>query len=206
MKNILITVAFLCTSFVLCLLIQNTMRAPALIPAIFVLGTFLTSVITEGYTYGIVSALTSVIAVNYAFTFPFFKLNFTIPENLVSAIIMIVVSLITCALTIKLRRQEALKLDNGNVKIIKTPTGLDELIASVPIKFNKRYPDQEVAVDIPDMFIVIPMDAILIEPVIVNILAALPSWWHEYALHYATYGTAPTTGSYPAENLKQMDW
>ena len=242
MKNSLITAAILCACFVLCLLIQNTMQAPALIPAIFVLGTFLTSVITEGYTYGIASALTSVIAVNYAFTFPFFKFNFTIPENLVSAIIMIVVSLITCALTIKLRRQEALKLeserertranllravshdlrtplttiygsssamlenpdsftdaqkltmlrgiqedaqwlsrmvenllsitklDNGNIKIIKTPTVLDELIDSVLIKFNKRYPHQEVAVDIPDTFFTIPMDAILIEQVIVNIL------------------------------------
>lgn len=88
MKNSLITAAILCACFVLCLLIQNTMQAPALIPAIFVLGTFLTSVITEGYTYGIASALTSVIAVNYAFTFPFFKFNFTIPENLVSAIII----------------------------------------------------------------------------------------------------------------------
>ena len=46
------------------------------------------------------------------------------------------------------------KLDSGKVKIIKTPTVLDELIDSVILKFHKRYPDQEVEIDIPDEFVV----------------------------------------------------
>ena len=62
------------------------------------------------------------------------------------------------------------KLDSGKVKIIKTPTVLDELIDSVILKFHKRYPDQEVEIDIPDEFVVIPMDAILIQQVLINIL------------------------------------
>ena len=47
---------------------------------------------------------------------------------------------------------------------------LDELIDSVILKFHKRYPDQEVEIDIPDEFVVIPMDAILIQQVLINIL------------------------------------
>ena len=242
LKNISVTVGILCVSFLLCLAIQNIVQTQTLVPSIFVLGAFITSILTDGYAYGMTSALISVVAVNYAFTFPFFKFDITMPENVVSAVILIVVSLMTCALTTKLKRQDALKiesekertranllraishdlrtplttiygsssamlenpdsftpeqkakmlqgikedaqwlsrmvenllsitkLDNGNVKIFKTPTVLDELVDSVLIKFSKRYPEQKVKVDIPDVFISIPMDAILIEQVLVNIL------------------------------------
>jgi len=238
----LTTVIILCICFVLCLAIQYTFNHNALIPAIFVLGVFLTSVATQGYAYGIIAALTSVLAVNYAFTFPFFAFNFTIPENIISGIILLIVTIITCGLTAQIKRQEAIKaeserermianllravshdlrtplttiygsssallenysefseeqskqmlmgikedsqwlnrmvenllsitkLDAGNVKIIKSETVLDELIDSVLIKFAKRYPNQEVSVDIPEEFITIPMDAILIEQVAINLL------------------------------------
>ena len=62
------------------------------------------------------------------------------------------------------------RIDAGKVKLIKTPTVLEELIDSVILKFKKRYPDQKVEIDIPDELIMIPMDAILIEQVIINIL------------------------------------
>ncbi len=62
------------------------------------------------------------------------------------------------------------RLDSGQVKIIKTPTVLEELIDSVIVKFKKRYPTQSVELEIPDDVLIIPMDAILIEQVIVNIL------------------------------------
>ena len=38
------------------------------------------------------------------------------------------------------------------------------------LKFRKRYPEQEVSVSIPDEFISIPMDALLIEQVLSNLL------------------------------------
>ena len=62
------------------------------------------------------------------------------------------------------------RIDEGKIKIIKTPTVLDELIDSVMVKFHKRYPQQEVYLDLPEDIIIIPMDAILIEQVIVNLL------------------------------------
>jgi two-component system sensor histidine kinase KdpD len=53
---------------------------------------------------------------------------------------------------------------------LKTQTVLEELIDSVILKFKKRYPAQSVTLDIPDDIVLIPMDAILIEQVIINIL------------------------------------
>ncbi len=241
-KNTLITLVTLCLCFALCLALQYMFKNNTLISAIFVLGVFLISILTSQYIYGIISALLSVLAVNFAFTFPFFAFNFTIPENIISACILLVVTMLTCGLTAKVRHQETIKaesekermranllravshdlrtplttiygsssailenydnftdaqrkkmlkgisedsqwlsrmvenllsitrLDGGNVKIIKTETVLDELIDSVLIKFSKRYPNQTVNVDIPDDFVSIPMDAILIEQVLLNIL------------------------------------
>ena len=62
------------------------------------------------------------------------------------------------------------RIDSGNIKLLKTPTVLEELIDSVILKFKKRYPSQVVELDIPEELIIVPMDAILIEQVIVNIL------------------------------------
>lgn len=242
LKNFIITAGTLCIAFFLCLGIHSLFNTEALIPTVFVLAVLLISLFTRSYIYGVISALVSVLAVNYAFTFPFFKFDFTIQENLVSAIIMIIVALITCTLITKIRRQEAIKsetekekmranllraishdlrtplttiygsssiilenketiseelevqmlkgiqndaqwlvrmvenllsvtkIDGGNVKILKTPIVLDELIDSVIRKFRARYPKQPVKLQLPDEFVTIPMDAILIEQVIMNIL------------------------------------
>ena len=208
----------------------------------FIFAVFLISLLTNGYVYGIVAAFISMIAVNYAFTFPFFSINFMIPVNMISAIIMIVIAILTSTLTTQIKRHETMKaegekermranllravshdlrtplttiygsaatllenrdtleeeqqikilqgikedsewlvrmvenllsitrIDSGNVKIIKTPIVLEELIDSVIVKFRKRYPDFDITLDLPEDIVVIPMDAMLIEQVIVNIL------------------------------------
>lgn len=62
------------------------------------------------------------------------------------------------------------RLDGGRVKLIKTPTVLDELIDSAVLKFNKRYPGQPLLIDVPEDILVIPMDSLLIEQVLINLL------------------------------------
>ena len=232
----------LAVSFLLSLAIQSWLHTQTLIPAIFVLAVFLISLATQGYLPGIFSSLVSVLAVNYAFTFPYFKFNFTIPENLVSAVIMLIVTILASMLTTKMRRQEKAKaesekekmranllravshdlrtplttiygsssamidhydrlskeqqlkllremredsewlirmvenllsvtrINEDDIAVIKTPVALEELIDAVLVKFRKTYPHQEIRVEIPDEFVVIPMDAILIEQVIINLL------------------------------------
>ena len=62
------------------------------------------------------------------------------------------------------------RIDSGNVKLIKTPTVLDELIDSVVTKFSKRYPHQAITIDIPEDVVIIPMDPMLIQQVLINML------------------------------------
>ena len=242
LKNILVTAGILLISFVISLLLQHVFKVHEHITAVFISAVFLISLLTNGYVYGIVAAFISMIAVNYAFTFPFFSINFMIPVNMISAIIMIVIAILTSTLTTQIKRHEAMKaegekermranllravshdlrtplttiygsaatllenrdtleeeqqieilqgikedsewlvrmvenllsitrIDSGNVKIIKTPIVLEELIDSVIVKFRKRYPDFDITLDLPEDIVVIPMDAMLIEQVIVNIL------------------------------------
>lgn len=241
-KDSLITIVILCMAFALSLLFQYIFAVQEHITTVFVFAVFLISLLTKGYLYGILAAFIGTIAVNYAFAFPYFSLNFTIPVNLISGIVMIVIAILTSALTTKLKRHEATKaesekermranllravshdlrtplttiygssttllensatltdeqknniargikedsewlvrmvenllsitrIDSGQVKIIKTPTVLEELVDSVVLKFKKRYPAQKVEIEIPEEVVLIPMDAILIEQVIVNLL------------------------------------
>ncbi len=240
--NIFLTLSILMVFFLLCLGMTHIWKIQMIVPTVFTLAVFLISLITDGYIYGIIASMLSVLIQNFVFTYPYFAFNFTIPENMISAVIMLVVSVMTCALMTKVMQQEKVKaeidrekmranllravshdlrtplttiygsssaiidkyddlskeqvvgllrginedaqwlvgmvenllsvtkIDDNKVKIIKTDTVLEELIDSVLIRFKKRYPDQKVEVEIPDEFISIPMDAVLIEQVITNIL------------------------------------
>ena len=234
--NILLTLIILMVFFLLCLGMTHVFKIQSLVPAIFTLAVFLISLITDGYIYGIIASMLSVLIQNFVFTYPYFAFNFTIPENMISAVIMLAISVMTCALMTKVKAEidrekmranllravshdlrtplttiygsssaiidryddlskeqiinllgginedaqwlvgmvenllSVTKIDDSNVNIIKTETVLEELIDSVLIRFKKRYPKQKVLVEIPDEFIVIPMDAVLIEQVITNIL------------------------------------
>lgn len=62
------------------------------------------------------------------------------------------------------------RVGDHTFQINKTSTVLEELLESVLAKFKKRYPDQKVTVNMPDDFIMIPMEAMLIEQVLINLL------------------------------------
>lgn len=62
------------------------------------------------------------------------------------------------------------RIKEGQVKVNKTPELLEEVVSEAILKFKKRYPKSIVNVKIPDTFLMIPMDATLIEQVILNLL------------------------------------
>ena len=65
-------VGILILTFGIGLFLNDALQGNALIPSVFVLGVFLISVFTDGFVYGIIAAIVSMLAVNYAFTFPYF--------------------------------------------------------------------------------------------------------------------------------------
>ena len=236
------TLAILIVTFLISMLLQNVLEIDEHITTLFVFSVFIISLVTDGFLYGIAATITSVIAINYAFTFPYFHMDFSVKESIFSAIVMLIISFLTSTLTTKLKAWQAMKaeseaerlranllravshdlrtplttiygasssiidsherlseeqklrmtvsiredaqwliqmvenllsvtrIDTGSVHLIKTPTVLEELIDSVILKFKKRYPSQSITVDIPEELLLIPMDPMLIEQVLFNIL------------------------------------
>ena len=62
------------------------------------------------------------------------------------------------------------RIDAGDVELKKQDTVLEELVDALLVKFRKHYPGQKVQVSLPEEFLLIPMDAILIEQVLMNLL------------------------------------
>jgi len=211
-------------------------------PMIFVLGVFLVSWRTQGYLWGIAASLISVLAVNWAFTYPYWAFDLISPECISSAVVMLIVATMTGTLTTRLKQQEKLKADaekermRGNllravshdlrtpltsiygscsamienydvlnkqkqlqlltdiqtdaqwlnrmvenllsvtrvdadkVRLSKNSTVLEELIDALLVKFRKHYPEQKIHVQIPEEFVSIPMDVVLIQQVLMNLL------------------------------------
>lgn len=241
-KEAAFTFFMLLLAFILNMLILKSFDIRTLVPMIFVLAVFLISLNTQGYFWGITASLISVLAVNYVFTYPYYAFDLMTPECLSAAVVMLVVSIMTGALTTQLKQQEKIKaesdkermranllravshdlrtpltsiygassaiienydslnkpqqlkllgevredaewlirmvenllsvtrIDGQKVQVVKTPTVLEELIDIVLVKFRKRCPDQNIIIEIPDEFVSIPMDAMLIEQVLINIL------------------------------------
>ena len=236
------TIVTLLVTFCTILFLQNLFDTRTLTPMIFVLGVFLVSWRTQGYFWGIAASLISVLAVNYAFTYPYWAFDLISPECIASAVVMLIVATMTGALTTRLKKQEKVKaeaetermrgnllravshdlrtpltaiygacsammenydtfsrekhlkmlagvsadaqwlvrmvenllsitrIDAGDVELKKQDTVLEELVDALLVKFRKHYPGQKVQVSLPEEFLLIPMDAILIEQVLMNLL------------------------------------
>lgn len=236
------TALILLSTFGVNLKMQELFRTQNMIPMVFVMGVFLVAWRTRGYFWGVTASLVSVLLMNYAFTYPIWAFDLISPECLSSAVVMLIVSTMTGALTTQLKHQEKTKaeaetermrgnllravshdlrtpltsiygacsamrdnfdgiprekhlkmlsdvcgdaqwlvrmvenllsitrLDHGQVRLNKRETVLEELIDVLLVKFRKHYPDSPVQVEIPESFVSIPMDAMLMEQVLMNLL------------------------------------
>ena len=59
---------------------------------------------------------------------------------------------------------------DGETRLITQPEAVEEIMASAAAKFRRRYPDFAVQVTAPDELLLVPMDATLMEQVLLNLL------------------------------------
>lgn len=62
------------------------------------------------------------------------------------------------------------KFQDGHLALKKAPEAVEEVIGAALGVLNKRAPEREIEVDIPDSLLLVPMDARLITQVLVNLL------------------------------------
>lgn len=212
------------------------------VPLIFVLVALVVSLCTEGYFYGILTAVTGVFTANYTFTYPYSQMDFTLSGYPLTFVTMLAVSLAVCTLATRLKRQEHLRresekekvranllraishdlrtpltsisgsisavldgnveneqqerelledarkdaewlyrmvenllsitkiTDDGMQSITKRDELLEEVLGEAAQKFRKHNPDVKLSVSAPKELLFVPMDAVLIEQVLINFL------------------------------------
>ena len=240
--NCLITAGILGIASGICFLLQQVVSTDNHVPLIFVLAVLFISRFTKGYVYGIVASVLAVFGVNFVFTQPYFKLDFTLTGYPLTFLAMLAVTICVSALTTQIKQQEQIRLEIEKEKMrgnllravshdIRTPltsivgsasavldnyniltddkkmeltrdikneaqwlirivenllsvtrihqdgasitTNLEvveEIVGSAVQKFGKRFPDVRIFVHVPDEVLLVPMDAILIEQVLVNLM------------------------------------
>ncbi len=241
-KDFLFTMFILIVIYFLGFYMQFVFETDTLVPTIFVLGVFFVSLQTEGYIWGVLASLASVILVNFTFTAPYFAIDLITPVNMFAALVMLLIAIMTSTLTTQIKQQEKIKaesekermrgnllravshdlrtpltsiygatsvimdnydslskerqmkllgeihedsqwlirmvenllsvtrIDDGVARVTKEDIVLEELVDAVLVKFHKHYPNQQLEIEMPEDFISIPMDAMLIEQVLINIL------------------------------------
>jgi len=247
--NCVVTVALLALATAMAVGFFHYGRNSASVAIMYVLAVMLIARYTDGYVPGIVASFISVICVNYVFTYPYMKLNFSLDGYPVTFIGMMVVASITSTLTTRfkkqsqiLRRQEKMLVETeketmranllravshdlrtpltsiigmadtylkggdimsdeektklvsgisedanwllnmvenllsvtrirvGDAKVNTTPEPLEEVVSEVVMRVRKRLPGIQVRVKVPDEFLMVPMDAVLIEQVLLNLI------------------------------------
>ena len=215
----------------------------------YTLALLLISRLTHGYVPGIAAALLSVFAVNYLFTYPYWKLNFMLDGYPVTFFCMMVVSVLTSMSASHMKKQarelaerekllaEAEKekmranllravshdlrtpltgiigasssyleneerltgqekremvrhigedadwllnmvenlltvtrISEGRASVNKSLEPVEEVMSEAVFRLKKRIPDANIRVLLPEEFIMIPMDAVLIEQVLMNLM------------------------------------
>ena len=226
-----------------CMLLHKIDHTSTYLSMIFILAVFLVSRFTNGYVYGIIASLVSIVIFNYFFTYPYYSINVTLAGYPITIICMLAVSIITSAMTTQIkthhivlleaemekRRSNLLRalshdlrtpltsilgassaiMDNDKnldradrlkllseiyddaqwlirmvenllsitridsdraAEIVKVDVAVEELVPEAVMKFQKRFPEQYVSVKVPSYLFMVPMDAMLIEQVLINLL------------------------------------
>lgn len=243
LKGWLIYLLAMLIASLLCIMLQHVSTSDVHVPIIFVLVVLVVSLLTDGYFYGILAALTSVIAVNYAFTSPYMQIDFTPYGYPLTFMTMLAVGVVISTLMTRVKQQEKLRLESEREKLranllrgmshdLRTPlTGisgsisavldneeyltreqkrellegakndadwlcqmvenllsvtrisdgpvsslqtqeeaLEEVIGAAVLSFRKRHPDIMVEVSVPDSVLMLPIDPVLIQQVMQNLL------------------------------------
>ena len=153
-KDALIFLVTMGVASFLCEILRAITTSDVHVPLIFVLAVLIVSFLTEGYFFGTLAAITSVFAVNWAFTYPYGKLDFSIYGYPLTFITMLGVGIATSTLATRIKEQEKLKLENEREKMranllrslshdLRTPlTAIGGNISAV-IEGSDKLPEEE---------------------------------------------------------------
>lgn len=241
-RDLLTTALILLGATALCVFLRWVDLVDAFASMIYLLAVVLIARMTDGYLYDLLASAFGVIAVNYAFTKPYFAFNLSLSGYPLTFTCMLAVSIIVGTLTTRLKQQEkeryarqaeqmranllravshdlrtpltsiqgaatilseqidemspghrtallsqinedsewlirmvenllsVTRINDGETRVHKKVEAAEEIIAEAVRKFRTRFPHLPVEIKLPDDLLLVPMDPILIEQVITNLL------------------------------------
>ena len=114
-KDLAITFGVLIIASLVALLLQKISKHNFNIPIVYFMSIVVISAFTNGYLYGILGSVIGVFAVNYYFTYPINYLNFILEGYPIAFLSMLIVSIITCTLTSRIKEQAAIAIAKQNL-------------------------------------------------------------------------------------------
>ena len=240
-QDFLITVILFACATGLCALLWRANSIDGFAFPVYTLTVLLTSRLTTGYFYGFLASVLGVVCTNYIFTYPYWAVNFTLTGYPITFLVFLVASMMTCALTTQVRRQERLRAEgekekmranllrsvshdirtpltsivgstsavlenpglseperrelledtrneaqwlirmvenllsitrmgDGQAQITTSPEAAEEVLGEAVQKFAHLYPAIRFSVSAPEELLIVPMDPILIEQVLSNLM------------------------------------
>lgn len=250
MQELLVTVGMLAVATVIAFSIFNiSSRSTGNIAIIYVLALILISRYTRGYWYGFCSSLFCVMGVNYWFTYPYFRFNFTLTGYPITFIMLLIITIITSTTTSIMTRQADMlkqrekqlmdaekermranllramshdirtpltsiivasdsyrehpeqyslpetaqlfehigedaewllhmvenllsvtRIDSDNLGVTKSEEPVEEIVEEAVARVKKRIPSAQITVTLPEEFVMVKVDPLLIEQVLINLL------------------------------------
>lgn len=244
-KDFIVSAALFFLTVLLCLLLRSVdpHSDTSYVAVLFFLDVFLTALLTDGYLFSILIAVTGVLCVDYVFTEPYWEISFTLAGFPLTFIVMMFISVVTGMLTSRAKQVESLKREaererihsnllravshdirtpltgivgatdvlldqenaltpeqrhqllssanedarwlirivenllsitrigaQGDAKVTKTQAVAEEVIEGAVAKFTSRGGKLPVCVHLPQEVLLVPMDELLIEQVLLNLL------------------------------------
>ncbi len=244
-KDFIVSAALFFLTVLLCLLLRSVdpHSDTSYVAVLFFLDVFLTALLTDGYLFSILIAVTGVLCVDYVFTEPYWEISFTLAGFPLTFIVMMFISVVTGMLTSRAKQVESLKREaererihsnllravshdirtpltgivgatdvlldqenaltpeqrhqllssanedarwlirivenllsitrigaQGDAKVTKTQAVAEEVIEGAVAKFTSRGGKLPVRVHLPQEVLLVPMDELLIEQVLLNLL------------------------------------
>lgn len=128
LKDFAVMLSLLLGAALMGALFQFIIGRSANVATFFFLAVLLISRLTDGYLMGILASFISIAIINTIFSYPFLEMNFTLDGYPLTFLGMLVISIVTCALTTQLKQQltrarmrekQARLLDEQNRAMVK---------------------------------------------------------------------------------------
>ncbi len=174
LRDAIFTALLLGIAAAICFVLRSIDENGSFTLLIFVLAVVIISRFTEGYFWGVFSSLFGVICVNFVFTYPFSAIlenGDTLSTEQQRELLRDVNEDAQWLIRMVENLLSITRISGEQTAISKEYEAAEEILAASVHKFEKRFKSNiRIAVEVPQEVVLVPMDATLIQQVLLNLM------------------------------------